>query len=131
MINTMLDIAEAETGVMNLAMAPVDITALLRDACELYEPLAAENGVKIALDVEESVAWGDAQRIQRVVANLLDNAIKYTPRNRNHYRCPHPPSTAPTRQISVTNTGDGISPKDLPNIFKRFYRARQESIGLR
>ena len=84
MINTMLDIAEAEAGVMVLKATTFNFAALLRKLCELYEPVAVEKGVDIVMEMPEiTVVFGDVQKLQRVAANLLDNAIKYTPRSRH------------------------------------------------
>jgi len=121
MIDTMLDIAEAEAGVMTLKAAPVDTGVLLRQAAELFEPMAAEREVRIAADAPGGViALGDVQRLQRVIANLLDNAIKYTPQGGTVGLSTH--ADGPAVEVRVSNPGDGIAPAELPNIFRRFYR---------
>jgi heavy metal sensor kinase len=122
MINTMLDIAEAEAGVMGLKMSSVDVNALLRDACELFEPMTSEKKIQVLVDLPESlVIRGDVQRLQRVVANLLDNAVKYTPSGGTIHLSAR--KSDQQAEISVVNTGDGISAEKLPHIFQRFYRA--------
>ena len=124
MINTMLDISEAETGTGRLAIEKIDIAALVRDACELFEPIAEDKGVNIIQRLPASCyVYGDVQRLQRMVANLLDNALKYTPSegtitvsvNGDNGRI----------LISVNDTGIGISEHELPRIFDRFYRCDQ------
>jgi len=128
MINTMLDIAEAEAGVMALKMSPVDVNALLHDICELYEPMTSEKSLKVLVDVPEAmVIRGDVQRLQRVVANLLDNAVKYTPAggtirltaNLNDHHA----------ELSIINTGPGIPAEKLPHVFERFYRTDASRSG--
>jgi heavy metal sensor kinase len=122
MINTMLDIAEAEAGVMNLTQGSVDLSALLRQAAELFDPVAAERGIHLQLNLNGPVqVRGDVQRLQRVVANLVDNAIKYADSGGRIWLAAA--ANGENASISVGNTGPGISDRDLPHIFKRFYRS--------
>jgi heavy metal sensor kinase len=121
MIETMLDISELEAGAGNLAMSEVDMARVIEDACELFQPLAEDKSVTINAQVStNSYIYGDIRRLQRLVANLLDNAIKYTP-----------PEGTVTVSINgdqgqvflaVSDTGIGISGEDLSSVFERFYR---------
>jgi signal transduction histidine kinase len=80
MINTMLDISEAESGLMKLNTQNVDLAALLKDVCELFQPLAEERDIGIVIETLESAPiHGDLKKLQRVFSNLMDNALKYTP----------------------------------------------------
>jgi heavy metal sensor kinase len=127
-INTMLDIAEAEAGVMALKMSAVDANALLRDICELYEPMTAEKSIQVLVDVPGSLSIrGDVQRLQRMVAALLDNAVKYTQQGGTIRVSAH--RTDGQVEFSVANTGGGILPEKLPHIFQRFYRADASRSG--
>jgi heavy metal sensor kinase len=129
MINTMLDIAEAEAGVMSLNRGPVDVSGLLREVAELFEPVAAERAVHVlvAPSGEAVRALGDEHRLQRVVANLMDNAIKYADLGGTVTLSVAGDGRSAT--VAVTNTGPGIGPDDLPNVFKRFYRADRGRAG--
>jgi len=125
MINTMLMISKTESGVDKLSLEEIDLAGLVREACELFEPTAEDKRVTLSCDVpNKSHLVGDNRMIQRMLSNLLDNAIKYTPsggkvsvlvsENDGRYVV-----------ITVKDTGIGISPNDLPRIFDRFYRCDQ------
>ena len=80
MINTMLEISENEAGVGTLSLSEVDISALIEDACDLFQPLAEDKGLYVEANTPpQCLLRCDKSKLQRVIANLLDNAIKYTP----------------------------------------------------
>ena len=122
MINTMLEISENEARVGSLSLSEVDISALIQEACDLFHPLAEGNGLYVEANTPpQCLLHGDKSKLQRVVANLLDNAIKYTP--------PGGKIVVSAEEvekkviISVHDTGMGISSEDIPHIFDRFFRA--------
>jgi heavy metal sensor kinase len=124
MINTMLMISKTESGVDKLSREEIDLQGLVREACELFEPTAEDRGVTLSCDVPDgSHLVGDTRMIQRMLSNLLDNAIKYTPPG-GLVNVSVSENDAQV-VVSVKDTGCGICPSDLPRIFERFYRCDQ------
>jgi heavy metal sensor kinase len=122
MLSTLMDISEAETGTMRLTLEPLDVREVLRDAVGLFEDVAEDKGV--ALECEESrpeiVVRADRHRIHRVFANLVDNAVKYTPAG-GRVTC------AARRDdghavVEVRDSGPGIPAEDQARIWERLYR---------
>jgi heavy metal sensor kinase len=133
MINTMLMISKTESGVDKLSSEEIDLAGLVREACELFEPPAEDKGVTLSCNLPvRSHLVGDTRMIQRMLSNLLDNAIKYTPSGGTVTVSVSEDDTQVI--ISVKDTGCGISPSDLPRVFERFYRSdqsrSQSGIGL-
>ncbi len=80
MVTTLMDIAEAEAGTLRLQRQPVDLCQLLREVIDIYEYVAEEKKIRVTADLPPSCeAPVDANRIRQAFANLLDNALKYTP----------------------------------------------------
>jgi heavy metal sensor kinase len=120
-INTMLDISEAKAGLSKLNISQVDISKIVEEACELFRPIAEDKNTKIIKNLSENAfILADNQKLQRVVSNLLDNALKYTPAGGTITVIVEGDENQV--MVSVNDNGIGISRDDLPFIFRRFYR---------
>jgi heavy metal sensor kinase len=122
MINTMLFISRTEAGVSKPELQPLDLAAVVRDACGLFHCLAEEKKIVLTWDAPERLEIaGDIRLIQRMLGNLLDNAIRYTPHG-GAVGVALQENSDRSLSIIVRDSGPGISDKDLPHIFERFYR---------
>ena len=127
MINTMLMISKTDAGAGDLNLQMVNIAQVARGAVKLFSLLAEDKGLTLSCDTPESLmVEGDLKMLQRAMANLFDNAIKYTP----------PPGHVDVRVfrdrdnkqqviIAVKDSGIGIDNQDLSKIFNRFFRCDQ------
>jgi len=133
MLKTLMDISEAETGLVRLEREPGDLSAVVRDIAELYQYAAEGKRIRIETRAPEVlVVPMDLNRIRQVLANLLDNAVKYTPAGGSVLvRASAVDGWATVR---VEDTGGGIAAGDLPHIWERLYRSdrsrSQPGLGL-
>lgn len=121
-INTMLDIAEMDSGTATLPDTPVDIVRVVKDACELFLPVAEDKGIALHLGqiTTPLAVRGSKEGLQRVVANIIDNAIKFT--ERGGQISIDVDSTDAHVSICIGDTGIGLSLDNQQRIFDRFFR---------
>ncbi|HJZ75133.1 MAG TPA: HAMP domain-containing sensor histidine kinase [Vicinamibacterales bacterium] len=121
MLNTLMDISEAESGAMQLRRESVALRDVVERAIDLYHDVADAKGVALAVDAaDDVVVTGDRTRLEQAAANLIDNAVKYTlPGGRVDVEVRRADDRAVLR---VRDTGQGIPPDELPRIFDRLFR---------
>lgn len=122
MIDVALDVSEAEAGISRLTPVRVDLGQTVIGVVDLFDAVSEEQGIELVCDVQEGlVVDGDRTALERLLVNLVDNAIKFTP--------PHGAirvsarRTSDTVTLEVFDNGAGIPAAALPRVFDRYYRA--------
>jgi len=128
-----MDISEAETGTMRLELTDIDLPALIRDVIDLYQILAEDKKIALTAKLPDRLQIRvDRNRIQQALANLLDNAIKYTGPGGNVEVAAYQKDQEAI--LTVKDSGMGISAEDLPRIWDRLYRGdksrNEKGLGL-
>lgn len=122
LIDDLGELSQIESGELELHLAPTHLTELLAQTLDAYQARAEEQGVSLehVEDAPLPPIPADASRFQRVVRNLVDNALRFTPaggRIRVQARL-----NGEVALVSVSDTGDGVAPDELERVFDRFYR---------
>lgn len=127
LIDDMLDMARIMSGKLRLEMQPVDLSAVALAAIDVVAPTAAAKGIAMLTKIETDQPWmmGDADRIQQVVWNLLSNAVKFTDSGGTVTLGISRADSVIS--LCVEDTGRGISPEFLPQVFERFRQADSSS----
>jgi two-component system, OmpR family, sensor kinase len=150
LVGDLLLLARADAGqAAKLQREPVDLAEVATEVVERARPLAADRRLSLTLTVEgTSMVLGDRDRLKQLVANLVENAVRYTPNNggievhvtgaaqtgrvigvqqrartARSRSARDPGETRPMALLTVADSGIGISPTDLPHVFERFFRA--------
>lgn len=133
MLTTLMDISEAEVGLMKLERATVNLAELVAAVIELYQFVAEDKVIKVTMNVpQELTCFADPNRLRQVLVNLLDNALKYTAKGGQVDFLAE--ARAGEVVIQVKDNGMGIAPDELARIWERLYRGdksrTQRGLGL-
>ena len=133
MIDTLMSVAEAEAGVMKLKLVPTDLAQILRESFDLYEHVAEDKSLVVQLNSSSGmIATADPQRVRIVFANLVDNAMKYTPERGKIVASIK--GMDDLIVVQLQDSGPGIAEKDMEKIWDRLFRAdksrSQRGLGL-
>lgn len=122
-VRALLQLSQAESGQLALQHQPMDLVALVEDLREQYEMAGEEHGIAFATELPKTaVVRGDRVQLERLLTNLVMNAIKYSQgRGSVRVRVAVKPQGV---ELRVQDDGQGIPASDLPHIFDRFYRVR-------
>jgi len=121
--NALLLVARLEAGVLEENAEQFDLGELVRDFAELYEPVAEERGLKLALDIAQgSRLTANRQLVGQAVANLIDNAIKYSAKAKDPTIAIELHTDEDGVEIAVADHGPGIAAGDRERVLKRFVR---------
>lgn len=133
MLNTLMDISEAETGAMRLDLKNVCVNAVVEQVVDLYRHVAEEKNIRLSVTSgREGAAQADENRLRQAIGNLVDNAVKYTPDGGAvGIEIAHATGQV---IIGVRDSGIGIPREELPHVWERLYRGdksrSQRGLGL-
>ncbi|MBE2224358.1 MAG: HAMP domain-containing protein [Anaerolineae bacterium] len=132
LLDDLFELAQLDAGGLVLELSPHSLSDLISDSLEGFQALAAQKNISLTGEIGEHLdpVNLNAAKIGRVLANLMSNAIRYTPENGQVHV--HALRTAEGAVVTVQDSGPGFAPDDLPRVFEQFYRgelARSRATG--
>lgn len=131
LVNQVVDFRRLEAGKIQLEISPGDLILQLRNISNYYSPLAHEKNIRFEFTCNLQEFWAkyDADKLEKIVVNLLSNAFKFTPENEKVELIAKVDSPNDKLQLWVNDSGPGIPEEMQQNIFDRFYRLRNEKFN--
>ncbi len=127
LVNDLFELTKLEARQISPKKEAFALKAVLAEALEKYRVLAEQKHIVLeAAFTKESMVYADLSMIERVIQNLMDNAIKYTPEN-GKVALEIKETEDSNVEINIRNSGEGIPQEDLPNIFDRYYKGTQQA----
>jgi len=123
LVNTLLDFARIEAGRLNAHFEPTDLASFTRDVASFFDSAARSAGLDFVVDCAplDEPAWVDRDLWEKIVSNLLSNALKFTLKGAIHVRLR---AEGDAIRLEVEDTGAGIPEAELPRLFERFHRVQ-------
>jgi PAS domain S-box-containing protein len=129
-ISDILDLSKIEAGRLPIESAPFDLVALLETLAHTYRTLAEARGLQLLLEIDPAlgpVVSGDALRVRQIVTNYVANAIKFTDQGFVRITAQRVDGAAPMLRLACEDSGPGIEPEVVPELFKPFTQADQST----
>ena len=128
LINEILDLAKIESGQTSLYQESLSLNEIIEECCTMMKPKSRKYGIPIIIPPADAqyVVYADRVRLKQVLINLLSNAVKYN-RKQGTVEVQCTENTLGYLRVSILDTGDGLSPDQLAQLFQRFNRLGQES----
>jgi signal transduction histidine kinase len=122
LVKDLRELAQAEAQQLPLNKQETDLVMLIEETLQIFEPVTEQKGVMLKSELEDNLpaVMVDASRMRQVLDNLIANALHHTPSGGKIII--HGAATNRGIQLTVQDTGEGISPEHLPHVFDRFYR---------
>jgi signal transduction histidine kinase/CHASE3 domain sensor protein len=126
LIDDLLSVSRMESGRLVLDPRPLDLAAVVERILSPFRAMAAKHTLRTKLPGNLPVIWGDPDKVEQILTNLVGNAIKYSPGGGEVLvTVDHDGDTV---QVSVRDQGIGMSPRDMGQLFEKFYRVDREEV---
>ncbi|MDE6561450.1 MAG: response regulator [Muribaculaceae bacterium] len=134
LVDQLLDLRKIEKGKMRLVFTDIDIRKFVSELVDMFRPMAEDKKQKLSFSCSESELWGkvDSNNLDKILVNLISNAIKYTPEGGEisvDLKKTTDSFGTPRYTVTVTDTGTGLDNKVISHLFERFYRNREYHHG--